>query len=113
MKAVNLLSSALLNEKKPLPELPREPVTAICAVTGQEALCLPRKDVIGKAFTDISVMAAPSSQFVSLDVFYAWNYGYKTDPSKKMEKNSSSSTRTAYLVLLNNPFTHFIKDREI
>ena len=86
MKAVNLLYEALIHEEKRLPPLPCETVTALCAVTGQRTICLPRKHVIGKAFTDSSAFASPGSQFISVDVFYAWNYGYKTDPKKKMEK---------------------------
>ena len=86
MHPVNLISAALRNYDKELPALPKTPVTAICAVTGQECLCLPRQEVLGKTFTNHDLIAAPESKFVGVDVFWAWEYGYKTAEDKKRDK---------------------------
>ena len=86
MKAVNLIANALRNSGLELPELPEEPIVDICAVTGEECLCVPRKSVLAKSFTNGDLLASPESNHVSVDVFYAWNYGYKTDPSKNRLK---------------------------
>lgn len=86
MHPCQLISQALQKKGKTLPELPCEPVMAMCAVTGETCLCLPRKYVLGKAFTNGDLLASPDSQFVSVDVFYTWNYGYFTAPKPLDEK---------------------------
>ncbi|MFA4871297.1 MAG: hypothetical protein WC623_24070 [Pedobacter sp.] len=86
MHPVNLIAKALQKHGKILPELPCEPVEAVCALTGDACLCLPRNEVIGKAFTNLDLFASPKSQFTGVDVFYSWNYGYKTSDDKKIEK---------------------------
>lgn len=84
MHSTTLISSALPKERRPA--LPEPPVLATCAVTGEETFCLQRKTVLGKSFTNQNVLACPTSEYVGIDVFYAWNYGYKTSPEKKREK---------------------------
>lgn len=86
MHPVNLISDALRKAGNVLPEMPCEPVFEKCAMTGSECMCLPRKHVIGKAFTNIDLLAYPESQFVSVDVYTAWNYGYKTRADAKIDK---------------------------
>ncbi|OIO41911.1 hypothetical protein AUJ63_04665 [Candidatus Pacearchaeota archaeon CG1_02_35_32] len=93
MHPANLISIALQKQKKQkLPELPCEPVKAICAITGQRQLCLPREEVIKYTFTNLNLFVAPTSGFISVDVFYAWNYGYVTEGrgrEKRPERMSS------------------------
>lgn len=83
MHAVNMIARAV---GASAPVLPCAPISAICAVTGQQGPCLPRRDVIGESFTNIDCLKAPESSFVSVDVFTAWNYGYKTSEYKKRLK---------------------------
>lgn len=86
MHPVTLISEALRKAGNHLPEYPCEPVNEICALTGQADLCLPRKEVLGKAFTNIDLLANPGSDYISCDVFTAWNYGFKTKAGAKMDK---------------------------
>jgi hypothetical protein len=85
MHPCSLISQALQHEGVPLPELPSNSINAVCAVTGQQTACLPRKDVLGKSFTNGDLLAVPGSEYVSVDVFYAWNYGYLTAPKPLTE----------------------------
>lgn len=86
MHPVTLISDALRKAGKHLPEYPCKPVIAICALTGQETLCLPRKEVLGKSFTNIDRLAVPESEYVSCDVYIAWNYGYKSREEAKKNR---------------------------
>jgi hypothetical protein len=83
MHAVDLIAQAV-GASAPL--LPCEPVLGICAVTGDETLCLPRKEVLGPSFTNLDGLRAPQSPMIGVNVYTAWFYGYKTDPSKKRLK---------------------------
>ena len=86
MTPCNLISQALRENKAKLPVLPYQPVEAICAVTGVTAPCLKRKDVLGKSFTNANLLNAPQSDYVSLDVYYSWFYGYRMSAEKKRDK---------------------------
>jgi len=83
MYAVNLIAQAV---GASAPALPCNPVEAVCAVTGIVCQCLPRKEVLGDSFTNLDCLRAPESKFVGVDVFIAWNYGYKTAEDKKRLK---------------------------
>lgn len=86
MRAHNLISQALYKQGATLPELPCQPVLDVCTVSGEQMQCLPRKDVLGKSFTNANLLAAPQSDYVGVDVFYAWYYGYKAAEGKKRDK---------------------------
>lgn len=86
MHPIHLIYSALKTSHKPLPPLPSSPVTAVCAVTGDEGWCVPRKAVLGSSFTNANLLAAPQSEFVSVAVLQVWEYGYKTAEDKQREK---------------------------
>ena len=83
MHPTNLISIALQKQNKILPPLPCEPVEEICAITGIKQMCIPREEVIQYTFTNLDMFVSPMSRFVSIDVFYAWNYGYKTNEDRK------------------------------
>jgi hypothetical protein len=83
MHAVNLIARAV---GASAPALPCKPVEAICAVTGIRGPCIPRKEVLGDSFTNLDRLRAPGSEYVGVDVFIAWNYGYKTAEDKKRLK---------------------------
>lgn len=86
MTAITLIYQALQRQGKHLPELPCNPVTAVCAVTGEETLCVPRKDVLGSSFTNANLLTAPNSAFVGVAVLSVWEYGYKTAADKERDK---------------------------
>ena len=86
MHPIRLIYSALTKQRKPLPSLHCEPVTAVCAVTGETLPCLPRKDVLGASFTNMNLLAAPNSEYVSAEVLQVWEYGYRTAEDKKRDK---------------------------
>ena len=76
MHPVNLIASAIkLNSD--CPELPCDPTDGICAVTGQNCLCLPRKLLLGKSFTNGDVLAAPASKVVGIDAYIALKYKWE------------------------------------
>jgi hypothetical protein len=83
MHATTLIASAV---GALAPAIPCEPINAICSVTGDLTKCIPRSEVLGDSFTNIDCLKAPESQFVGVDVFTAWNYGYKTAEDKKRLK---------------------------
>ncbi len=74
MKPTDLLAPAILKTNEP-PELPAvQPVMNICAVTGEETLCYPRKELFGKSFTDASLFAAPLSEWIGVNAYIAVKY---------------------------------------
>jgi len=86
MRAHNLISQALRKQGAALPKLPATPRDSVCAVSGDVCACLPRKDVLGKSFTNTNLLTAPQSDFVGVDVYQAWYYGYKAQEGKKRDK---------------------------
>jgi hypothetical protein len=74
MHAVNLIARAV---EASASAIPYKPVNAICAITGQAGPCIPRKEVLGDSFTNLDALRAPESEFVGVDAFVAWSYGYK------------------------------------
>jgi len=55
-------------------------------LTGLECECFPRKDVLPHSFTNADILRAPASQYVSIDAYVAFNYGYRVDPAKKSDR---------------------------
>lgn len=82
MHAVNLIANAVRNmgQCPPFPALIED---GICAVTGQDGPCLPRSACIPVTNCDQPWFAAPGSNLVSVDVFVAWNYGYRKTGGKR------------------------------
>ncbi|SLM15284.1 hypothetical protein SPIROBIBN47_410018 [uncultured spirochete] len=83
MHAINLIAQSV---RTLAPALPCDPIEATCAVTGQVCPCLPRREVLGDSFTNIDCLRAPESEFVGVDVYIAWFFGYKTTEDKKRLK---------------------------
>jgi hypothetical protein len=72
MHAVNLLASALRRDPPPDAKAPPgNPVEAVCAVTGQTASCYPRKTILGASFTNLDLLKAPDSAYISEDAWIA------------------------------------------
>jgi hypothetical protein len=65
------------------PSLPCKPIEAVCAVTGTHGLCLPREDVVSNANCDGFLFVNPTSAFVHVDVFTAWNFGETKEGNKR------------------------------
>lgn len=63
---VNLIYSAI--EKQPLP---CEPVEGICVVTGVYGPSVPRKELFGKSFTNLDLLARPDSDMVGIEAYQA------------------------------------------
>lgn len=76
MHAANLISAAITNhEDRPL--LPCEPVEGVCAITGEQGACVPRKKLLGKSFTNGDVLDRPESDMVSIDAYYALKFKWE------------------------------------
>jgi hypothetical protein len=71
MHAVNLIASALRSQAPPDAALPGNPAEAVCAVTGQIAPCYPRKGLLGSSFTNLDLLKAPDSAYISEDAWIA------------------------------------------
>lgn len=73
MHTVNLIAKAIpVNEQQILP--PLKPEMHTCCLTGQQEFCIPRKNLFGASFTNIDLLAAPTSQYVGIDAFVALKY---------------------------------------
>jgi hypothetical protein len=44
--------------------------------------CVPKFDLIGDSFTDWSLLAAPNSEWVGLNVYHAWKHGTRAEGKK-------------------------------
>lgn len=58
-------------------ELPCGPVDGVCAVTGLQGQCIPRKELLGKSFTNIELLKCPESNFVSIDTYKVIKYKWQ------------------------------------
>jgi hypothetical protein len=76
MHPINLIASAIENDPE-RPELPCDPVYGICAITGDEGLCVPRKKLFGKSFTNSDLMICPASDMVSVNTYLALKYKWE------------------------------------
>lgn len=69
---VSLISSAIDHI-----DLPCEPIEGVCAVTGLFGLSIPRKELFGKSFTNIDLLARPDSDLVGVDAYQALKYKWE------------------------------------
>jgi hypothetical protein len=76
MHPVNLISKAIATHPE-RPELPCEPQEGVCAVTGLTGACIPRKELLGKSFTNGDLLARPDSALVSADAFYTLRFKWE------------------------------------
>lgn len=76
MHPVNLISASIV-EHEDRPVLPCEPTEGICAITGEYGLCVPRKQLLGKSFTNGDLLARPESDMVSVDAYYALKFKWE------------------------------------
>ena len=58
-------------------ELPCDPVQDICAVTGLQGQSIPRKELLGKSFTNIDLLKNPESDFVSIEAYKVMKYKWQ------------------------------------
>lgn len=75
MHAVCLIAQSLPEEEKP--EITEESSLGICAVTGLESQTLSRKRLFGSSFTDGALLAAPTSDRVSVEAYIALKYKWE------------------------------------
>lgn len=68
---VELIANAIKDEWI---ELPAKTKIEVCAVTGKETLCVPRKKSFSSVFTTQNLLAYPSSEWVSVEAFQALKY---------------------------------------
>ena len=81
MHPVSLIASAIKQDKE-CPVLPivgtRNTVSLQqCAITGLSGQCIPRKELLGKSFTNHDVLSAPHSAYVSIDAYRALKYKWE------------------------------------
>lgn len=71
MNIYKLISDSIKDIHVPLPS---EPTQSVCAVTGENCLCVPRKKLFSSKFTEQSNLNCPESQFVGIDAYQAVKY---------------------------------------
>jgi hypothetical protein len=76
MHPVKLIANSI-TQHPDRPELPCEPTPGVCAITGSEGLCVPRKKLLGKSFTNGDLLARPDSDMVSIDAYYALKFKWE------------------------------------
>lgn len=75
MHSISLLSDAIpAGEREPLPSAP---VRGVCCITGAEGDCIPRRDLLGKSFTDQGLLRAPDSPLVSVEAWWALKFRWE------------------------------------
>jgi len=88
MHTVDLLAQAIPITNREPP--PIEPQFGMCCITGRAGDTIPRSRLLSSNFSDTSLLAAPDSDRVGLNAWYAWQYGeYGTnedDTPKKRKK---------------------------
>lgn len=77
MHPVNLIASGLSVDDSDYPIMGLQLSHGICAVTGIESQCVPRKSLLGKSFCDGETLVAPSSDMVSIDAYIALKYKWE------------------------------------
>jgi len=73
MTTIELVGRALVNMGVAEP-LPCESTEAVCCITGEHGMCIPRKLLIGESFTTQGVFKAPDSEFVGENAWYAFKH---------------------------------------
>jgi len=81
MHCVDLIASAVPDEH--VPELPEEPSVGICAVTGAETDTISSRHLLSASFTQWDMLVRPDSERVGINVWRAWNYGWREDGKKR------------------------------
>jgi hypothetical protein len=76
MHPVQLIAQAIYSLED-CPALPVAIATGICAVTGDEGATIPRKELLGKSFTDGALLKAPQSDRVSVEAYTALAYKWE------------------------------------
>lgn len=78
MHAVTLLATSLPSSDPDLPKVPGPTVRGICAITGEEADCIAREDVLpATTFNDVAALAAPESPLCSVAAYVAMKYKWE------------------------------------
>ena len=76
MHPVNLIAQAIPTHSEGT-ELPCEPQEGVCALTGAVGACVPRKELLGKSFTNGDLLARPDSPLVSVDAYRALKFKWE------------------------------------
>lgn len=76
MHTVNLIASAICKEPEKTVYI-GDTRLGVCAVTGKQDICVQRKELLGKSFTNGDLLAAPESGLVSLDAYHALTYKWE------------------------------------
>lgn len=76
MHTVNLIASAIAQDPEKA-VYTGETIQGICAVTGVYDSCIPRKELLGKSFTNGDLLAAPESNLISLDALHTLTYKWE------------------------------------
>lgn len=78
MHTVNLISQAIQEHHIALPTFSKKNV---CCVTGLITECIPRTYLFSDAFTNINLLKAPGSFYVSIDAYQALKYPFERKSS--------------------------------
>jgi len=73
MTAVELIAQAIRGTSE-CPVFPAKTEVGVCCVTGRETECVPRKELIGAAFTNLDLLACPASNLASMDAYATMKY---------------------------------------
>lgn len=73
---LNMIANAIRDDPD-RPALPCDPTHGICAFTGIEGLCIPRKNLLKKSFTNLDLLLFPDKNMVSVDAWYALKYKWE------------------------------------
>jgi len=80
MHSINLIAKALranCDKDEDFRGWTGETTIGVCAITGIEGPCLPRKDLLGPSFVSIGLLACPSNNFVSVDAYETMKYKWE------------------------------------
>lgn len=75
MHTLNLIAQSLNASESPEP--PGEKAEGICCITGERTLCVPRKSILGKSWTQHDLLRAPESQLIGTDAYRALKYKWE------------------------------------
>lgn len=89
MNIYKLISDSIKDIHVPLPV---EPIQSVCAVTGENCLCVPRKKLFSSNFTEQPNLQCPDSQFVGIEAYQTLKY-------KKTRMSSWIATKGQFQLL--------------
>lgn len=84
MHTVDLIAASLTDDQKE--PLPVAALPGICCVTGAQTDTIPAKELLGSNFMDNNLLAAPTSDRVGVNTWYAFQLGYFAEEGKKRKK---------------------------